>query len=328
MNAKESIELSRGNGSSMSLRILFAGTPDFSVPTLQALIESEYEVVGVYTQPDRPRGRGKKVQFTPVKTVAVEHNIPVFQPQTLRSEEAQAELAALKPDLMVVVAYGLILPQKVLDIPTYGCINIHASLLPRWRGAAPLHRAIEAGDRESGVGIMQMELGLDTGPIWAESSVPITPEMSTGELHDTLKVEGANLLLKTIPLIIKGEQRPTPQSEEGVTYAEKITRDEALIDWHRTAKTLQRQIHAFNPYPGAFTYLNGTLLKLFRVVVTERKSSHEAGTIFTEESRLFISTKDYDLEVLELQAAGKRRMESAQFLQGNLIEKEVLGKHE
>lgn len=308
----------------MSLRIIFAGTPEFSVPTLEALIHSEYEVVAVYTQPDRPRGRGKKVQFTPIKEVAVKHDIPVYQPLSLRSSEAQAELEALNADLMIVVAYGLILPEAILQAPKYGCLNIHASLLPRWRGAAPIHRAIEAGDDKTGVAIMQMDKGLDTGDVWSEASIVISQHMTTGELHDQLQQIGAELLLATISEVIKAERKPVPQPVAGITYAEKISKEEAKINWSEDALTIMRKIHAFNPFPGAYTSVEGELLKIFRVIETHHQSQAEQGTIRVDGEKIFITTGDaYELEVLELQAAGKRKMESALFIKGNEIDQKV-----
>lgn len=308
----------------MSLRIIFAGTPEFSVPTLEALINSEHEVVAVYTQPDRPCGRGKKVKFTPIKDVAVKHDIPVYQPLSLRNSEAQAVLEALNADLMIVVAYGLILPEAVLRAPKLGCLNIHASLLPRWRGAAPIHRAIEAGDTQTGVAIMQMDKGLDTGDVWREAVIDITPEMTMGELHDQLQQVGAKLLLETIPEVVKGERKPTPQPLDGITYAEKITKEEAKIDWSETATNIMRKIHAFNPFPGAYTTVDGELLKLFRVLETDHKSSAEMGTLRVDGEKIYVTAGNgYELEVLELQAAGKRKMESALFIKGNEIDQKV-----
>lgn len=308
----------------MSLRIVFAGTPEFSVEVLEALIASEHQVVAVYTQPDRPRGRGKKLQFTPVKEVAVSHNIPVMQPVSLRNMEAQEELKALNADLMVVVAYGLILPQAVLEIPRYGCVNIHASLLPRWRGAAPIHRAIEAGDQESGVAIMQMDQGLDTGAVWREAVVKIDENMTTGELHDELKKVGAKLLVDTIPMIVAGDQHPTAQPEVGITYAEKISKAEAMINWQENRLTLKRKIHAFNPFPGAYTSLDGALLKIFRVIESDKAISGAPGSLHVIDDRLFVIAGDgLALEILELQAAGKRKMESALFIKGHELNQKV-----
>lgn len=317
---------------SMSIRVIFAGTPDFSVPTLEALINSpEIEVVAVYTQPDRPRGRGKKVQVTPIKAVAETHNIPVVQPLNFRNEADIEAFKAFNADLMVVVAYGIILPKAILEAPKYGCLNIHASLLPRWRGAAPIHRAIEAGDAKTGVGIMQMDVGLDTGDVWSEASIDITDEMTTGALHDALKEMGAELLLKTIPAVIEGKKSPTPQPEEGVTYAEKISREEAEIDWTESRETLLRKIHAFNPVPGAFTHLGESLVKVFDVRFAESDglvdlsalTSATAGTLCVINKRLFVKASDGVLEILTIQAAGRRRMETEQFLQGNDVDGEV-----
>ncbi len=308
----------------MSLRIVFAGTPEFSVEVLEALIASEHQVVAVYTQPDRPRGRGKKLQFTPVKEVAVSHNIPVMQPVSLRNMEAQEELKALNADLMVVVAYGLILPQAVLEMPRYGCVNIHASLLPRWRGAAPIHRAIEAGDQESGVAIMQMDQGLDTGAVWREAVVKIDENMTKGELHDELKSVGAKLLVDTIPMIVAGDQHPTAQSEVGITYAEKISKAEAMINWQEDRLTLKRKIHAFNPFPGAYTSLDGALLKIFRVIESDKAISGIPGSLHVIDDRLFVIAGDgLALEILELQAAGKRKMESTLFIKGHELNQKV-----
>ena len=310
----------------MSLRIIFAGTPEFSVPTLEALIGSEHEVVAVYTQPDRPRGRGKKMQFTPIKDVAVQHDIPVYQPLSLRNAEAQETLKALDADLMIVVAYGLILPEAVLQAPKYGCLNIHASLLPRWRGAAPIHRAIEAGDTETGVAIMQMDKGLDTGDVWSEAKVSITPETTMIELHDQLKEIGAQLLLETIPTVIAGNQSPVKQPEDGITYAEKISKEEAKIHWQEDHALIMRKIHAFNPFPGAFTTIDGALLKLFKVAKVAEKSTQTTvpGTLRVDGDRIYVMTGDgYELEILELQAAGKRKMESALFIKGNEINQKV-----
>ena len=264
------------------------------------------------------------MQFTPIKEVAVKHDIPVYQPLSLRNSEAQETLAALNADLMIVVAYGLILPEAVLNAPKYGCLNIHASLLPRWRGAAPIHRAIEAGDDQTGVAIMQMDKGLDTGDVWSEASVAITPETTMIELHDTLKSIGAKLLLETIPTVIAGDKKPQKQLEEGITYAEKISKEEAKVNWQEDHVTIMRKIHAFNPFPGAFTSIDGELLKLFRVAKTTTKSVATAGTLRVEGDNIYVVAGDgFELEILELQAAGKRRMESALFIKGHEINQKV-----
>lgn len=254
-----------------SLRVVFAGTPDFAAASLGALLASKHEVVGVYTQPDRPAGRGRKLTPSPVKNRALERDLPVYQPASLKSADAQAELAALDADVMVVVAYGLLLPQAVLDIPRLGCVNVHASLLPRWRGAAPLQRAIEAGDRESGVAIMQMDAGLDTGAVLREARTPITPTTTGGELHDTLAELGATTLIETLDAMAAGRAQAQPQPEEGVTYAAKLSKAEAELDFSQPATALAAKIRAFNPWPVAWCSLGDERLRLLM-------ASAEAGS--------------------------------------------------
>ncbi|MFQ7901778.1 methionyl-tRNA formyltransferase [Stutzerimonas degradans] len=245
-----------------SMRIVFAGTPEFAAQHLQALLDAGRTVVAVYTQPDRPAGRGQKLAPSPVKQLAVQHGIPVYQPQTLRDPAAQAELAALQADLMVVVAYGLILPQAVLDLPRLGCINSHASLLPRWRGAAPIQRAIEAGDGESGVTVMQMEAGLDTGPMLLKVSTPITAEDTGGTLHDRLAALGSQAVVQAVAALAVGTLTPEVQDDSLATYAHKLSKDEARIDWRRPAVELERLVRAFNPWPICHTTLGGEALKV------------------------------------------------------------------
>lgn len=239
------------------MRILFAGTPDFAAISLQALIDTQrdagHELVAVYTQPDRKAGRGRKLRPSPVKQLALEHDIPVYQPQNLKDADPQQQLAALQPDLMIVVAYGLILPQNVLDTPGHGCINVHASLLPRWRGAAPIQRAILAGDSESGVCIMQMEAGLDTGPVLRELRTPINSDDTGSSLHDRLATLGANALIETVADIASGNATATPQDDSLSTYAAKLDKREAWLDWTQSAAQLERQVRAFNPWPVAQT---------------------------------------------------------------------------
>ena len=245
-----------------SMRIVFAGTPEFAAQHLQALLDAGRTVVAVYTQPDRPAGRGQKLAPSPVKQLAVRHGIPVYQPQTLRDPAAQAELAALQADLMVVVAYGLILPQAVLDLPRLGCINSHASLLPRWRGAAPIQRAIEAGDDESGVTVMQMEAGLDTGPMLLKVRTPITAGDTGGTLHDRLAALGSQAVVQAVAALAAGTLTPEVQDDSLATYAHKLSKDEARIDWRRPAVELERLIRAFNPWPICHTTLGGEALKV------------------------------------------------------------------
>lgn len=244
------------------MRIVFAGTPEFAAQHLEALLQAGYQVVAVYTQPDRPAGRGQKLMPSPVKQLALQHGLPVMQPATLRDAEAQHALAALQPDLMVVVAYGLILPQAVLDTPRLGCINSHASLLPRWRGAAPIQRAIEAGDSESGVTVMQMEAGLDTGPMLLKVSTPIGPSDTGGSLHDRLAALGAQAVVEAVARLQAGALPGERQDDTLATYAHKLSKDEARLDWQRPAAELERLVRAFNPWPICHSSLTGDVLKV------------------------------------------------------------------
>ena len=245
-----------------ALRIVFAGTPEFAAEHLKALLDTPHRLVAVYSQPDRPAGRGQKLTPSPVKQLALQHDIPVYQPQSLRDPAAQAELAALAPDLLVVVAYGLILPQAVLDIPRLGCINSHASLLPHWRGAAPIQRAIEAGDSESGVTVMQMEAGLDTGPMLLKVHTPIAAEDTGGSLHDRLAALGPQAVVEAIAGLAAGSLVGEVQNDSLATYAHKLNKDEARLDWTRPAVELERLIRAFNPWPICHSSLNETPLKI------------------------------------------------------------------
>lgn len=245
-----------------ALRIVFAGTPEFAAAHLKALLDTPHQIVAVYTQPDRPAGRGQKLMPSPVKQLAVENAIPVLQPPSLKDAAAQAELAALEPDLLVVVAYGLILPQAVLDIPRFGCINSHASLLPRWRGAAPIQRAVQAGDAESGVTVMQMEAGLDTGPMLLKVRTPITAEDTGGSLHDRLAELGPPAVIEAIAGLASGTLMGEVQDDALANYAHKLNKDEARIDWSRPAIELERLIRAFNPWPICHSTLNEAPLKV------------------------------------------------------------------
>ncbi len=250
-------------------RLVFAGTPEFAARHLEALLDAGLLPVAVYTQPDRPAGRGKKLTPSPVKIVAQRAGIPVLQPGSLKSDEAQAELAALEPDLMIVVAYGLILPQAILDTPRWGCINVHASLLPRWRGAAPIQRAIEAGDEETGITIMQMEAGLDTGPMLASSTLNIEPDMTGGALHDALALAGPPLLLEVLGGMPGCLAAAETQDDSLATYAAKLDKAEAQLDWTRPAGELARNIRAFNPFPVCWTTLDGERIKLWQAQPAE-----------------------------------------------------------
>ncbi|WNL39601.1 methionyl-tRNA formyltransferase [Halomonas sp. PAMB 3232] len=267
-----------------SLRVVFAGTPEFAESHLAALLKSDHQVVGVYTQPDRPAGRGRKLTPSPVKRLALEHELPVYQPQSLKDPAAQAELAALDADIMVVVAYGLLLPQAVLDTPRLGCINVHASLLPRWRGAAPIQRAIEAGDAASGVTIMQMDAGLDTGDMLLELKTPITEQTTGGLLHDRLAEDGAKALIETLDALAGDGLTATPQPVEGVTYAAKLSKAEAELDFRQAASTLAQKIRAFNPWPVAWCALGDERLRLYMARAEARAS--ESPSVHVEADRV------------------------------------------
>ncbi|WP_275628131.1 methionyl-tRNA formyltransferase [Pseudomonas sp. 273] len=262
---------------SQALRIVFAGTPEFAAEHLKALLDTPHEIFAVYTQPDRPAGRGQKLMPSPVKQLAAQHGLPVLQPPTLRDAAAQAELAALRPDLMVVVAYGLILPQAVLDIPRLGCINSHASLLPRWRGAAPIQRAVQAGDAESGVTVMRMEAGLDTGPMLLKVSTPISAEDTGGSLHDRLARLGPPAVVEAIAGLAAGTLEGEVQDDALATYAHKLSKDEARLDWSRPAVELERSVRAFDPWPVCHTTLNGEPLKVWAARLGEGRG--EPGRI-------------------------------------------------
>ena len=312
------------------LRVAFAGTPEFAAVSLQALIASEHEVVGVLTQPDRPSGRGRKLTPSAVKQLAVQHNIPVLQPLSLRDERALADLSALKFDVMVVVAYGLILPSAVLELSAYGCLNVHASLLPRWRGAAPIQRALLAGDEQSGVCIMQMDDGLDTGDVLHREAVPLANTVTGGELHDTLALLGAEALLKTLPRFCAGSVTPEVQSSDNVTYAKKLDKSEARLDFSRAAIQLQRQIQAFNPWPVAETNLDGNRLRVWRsslVVGTAVNSApQQCGSIVAvTEQAVRVVTGDGLIDLLELQLPGGRSMPAVDFSRGRELPGKVLG---
>ena len=285
------------------LRIVFAGTPEFAAEHLKALLDSPHDVIAVYTQPDRPAGRGQKLMPSPVKQLALQHNIPVMQPPTLRAPAAQAELAALQPDLLVVVAYGLILPQTVLDIPRLGCINSHASLLPRWRGAAPIQRAVQAGDAESGVTVMRMEAGLDTGPMLLKVTTPITGEDTGGTLHDRLAELGPTAVIQAIAGLADGTLIGEVQDDSLATYAHKLNKDEARIDWSRPAVELERLIRAFNPWPICHTTLNGEALKVLAAQVVDGEGT-PGSIIDASKEGLLVACGSGALRLTRLQLPG------------------------
>ncbi len=297
----------------MKLRVVFAGTPEFSVPCLEACRASGAEVVAVYTQPDRPAGRGRKLTPSPVKQAALAAGIPVEQPESLKSDEARATLAAYAPDLMVVVAYGLILPRKVLAIPRLGCWNVHASLLPRWRGAAPIQRAILVGDSESGVDLMQMEAGLDTGPVLLERRTPITGEDTGGSLHDRLSMLGADVLAEGLVRVMAGETLVAQaQPDEGVTYAHKLDKAEARLDFTRPAIELERQVRAFDPWPVAEGDVAGETLRIWAARAIEG-SGAPGSVLGMSREGIDIACGEGVLRVTALQRAGGKRITAADY---------------
>lgn len=297
------------------LRIIFAGTPDFAARHLDALLSSEHQVVGVFTQPDRPAGRGKKLMPSPVKMLACEKEIPVFQPASLRPPENQLLVADLKADVMVVVAYGLILPKAVLDMPRLGCINVHGSLLPRWRGAAPIQRSLWAGDKQTGVTIMQMDVGLDTGDMLYKLACDITAEDTSATLYDKLANLGPTGLLETLNQLANGTIQPEVQDETQVSYAEKLSKEEARIDWSLSAAQLERCIRAFNPWPMSWISIDEQPIKIWRASVIDKPTSAVPGTIL-EVGKLGIqvATAEGILNIEELQPPGKKAMKAQDLL--------------
>jgi methionyl-tRNA formyltransferase len=299
-----------------SLRIAFAGTPHFALPALRALLASRHQVVGVLTQPDRPAGRGRELRASPIKLLAAtQPALPIAQPATLKNAEGRAALAAWVPDLLVVVAYGLILPREALQLPRLGCLNIHGSVLPRWRGAAPIQRALLAGDVETGISIMQLDEGLDTGPVLLDRRRPIGPHDTAGDLHDALAELGAAALLEAIDGLTTGKLLPRAQPAEGVTYAAKIEKSEARIDWNEEAAQLDRKIRAFNPWPVAETLLAGESLRLLRAEVADADArAAEPGTVLgLADDGLRVACGTGVLVVRELQRAGKRPVSARDF---------------
>jgi methionyl-tRNA formyltransferase len=300
----------------MSLRLVFAGTPEFALPSLAAALDARDTLLAVYTQPDRPAGRGRQLVPSPVKALALERGIEVRQPESLRSAEAQEALRALQPDLMIVVAYGLLLPQKVLDIPTHGCWNVHASLLPRWRGAAPIQRAVEAGDRETGVCLMQMEKGLDTGPVLLRRALPIGSDESAGELHDRLAALGGELLRDGLGLLRSG-LRPLPQvqSDTGAIYASKLEKAEARLDWSLDAAVLANKVRAYSPWPVAEAELEGERVRIHRARALETVSQGVPGTIFAaQRDGIDVACGRGTLRLLALQRDGGRVLDAVDYL--------------
>jgi len=297
------------------MRLVFAGTPEFAERILAALASAGHETRLVLTQPDKPAGRGHKLTESPVKRYARQHGLDVFQPATLKDPAAVDRIAALQPDILAVAAYGLILPRAVLDLPRYGAINVHASLLPRWRGAAPIQRALLAGDSETGVTIMGMEVGLDTGPMYAKRAIPIDASDDAGSLHDRLAELGAGLLVEVLEEIASGRAHAEPQPEDGVTYAHKIEKADLQLDWNRAAEHLARAVRAYRPAPGAATKLAGMPVKIWAARAEAGTAS--PGTILRADSKgIAIACGQDQLVVTELQRAGGRRLTAAEFLRG------------
>jgi len=297
------------------MKLIFAGTPEFAVPALAALIAAGHEIVLVLTKPDRPAGRGMKLKASPVKELALQHGIPLYQPETLKTEQSQAPLAAVQADAMIVAAYGLILPQAVLDLPRHGCLNIHASLLPRWRGAAPIQRAILAGDAETGVTIMQVVLALDAGAMLRKAALPISEHDTAQSLHDGLAALGGRLMVETLAdleTIV-----PQAQDEALVTYAEKLRKEEAPLDWHKTADELARQVRAFNPFPVAQTMFKGEIWRVWMAYAVA--GSATPGVAMDTTQGIVVGCGKGTLRITELQKAGGKRLPVRDFLAGNPV---------
>ncbi|MEI8594272.1 methionyl-tRNA formyltransferase [Photobacterium sp. Hal280] len=300
---------------SQPLRIVFAGTPDFAARHLAALLSSQHEVIAVYTRQDQPAGRGKKLTASPVKHLALEQNIPVYQPKTLRDETAQQELAALNADLMVVVAYGLILPKVVLDTPRLGCINVHGSILPRWRGAAPIQRSIWAGDAETGVTIMQMDEGLDTGDMLKIASLPIAATDTSASLYDKLAGLGPDTLLSCLDDIAAGRAVAEKQNDERANYAEKLSKEEAKIDWTMDAEAIERCVRAFNPWPMSFFTVAEQNVKVWQAEVEADHQGQAPGTILSADKQgILVATGKGALRLVQLQPPGKKAMAAQDLL--------------
>ena len=311
------------------MRIVFMGTPDFSVPALKALVEAGHEVAAVVTQPDRPRGRGKELQMTPVKVQALAYGIPVYQPEKVKDPAFVEILRNLKPEVIVVIAFGQILSRDILDLPPYGCINIHASLLPKYRGAAPIQWAVIDGEKETGVTTMMMDVGLDTGDMLEKTIIPLDPKETGGSLFDKLSQAGGPLILSTLEKLKAGTAVRTPQTDEDSTYAKMLTKSLGQIDWSMEAAAIERLIRGLNPWPSAYTFVHGKTLKIWDADVLKESSDGAApGQIIrTDPHSLIVAAGEALLSIRELQLEGKKRMDVETFLRGYTIEKgEILGK--
>lgn len=306
------------------MKIIFAGTPEFAVPALAALINAGHEIVMVLTQPDRPAGRGMKLQASPVKQLALQHQLTIFQPEKLKPDDVQAQIAAVNADVMIVAAYGLIIPTTVLNMPKFGCYNIHASLLPRWRGAAPIHRALLAGDAQTGVTIMEVVPALDAGAMVSKGVVPITEQETTQTLHDALAKIGADLMVQAMQVLAKNGALPsTPQDESLVTYAHKLEKSESKIDWQKNALEISRQVRAFNPFPVATAQFRGETCRIWYATVAQKlpnsTSSAVRGEIVRLETSIYVACGQDELKIDELQMPGGKRQTAQQFIQGQHV---------
>lgn len=311
------------------LRVIYAGTPEFAATALNSILASRHQVVAVYTQPDRPAGRGRKLTASPVKAVALQNNLPVEQPASLKDDVIQAQLAAYDADVMVVAAYGLLLPESVLKIPRYGCLNIHASLLPRWRGAAPIQRAILDGDAETGITIMQMDVGLDTGAMLQKVECPISATDTAASLHDKLAALGAEAIVTVLEKVAEGALVAEQQDDSQACYAHKLSKAEASIDWTRSAQYLNRMIHAFNPWPVAFTQLDGQVLRIWDSSVDARSGDRtlSPGTVVNESAEgIQVATGDGILNLTRIQLPGKKPQDVKDFLNSRSIVGITLGR--
>ncbi|MCR1876099.1 methionyl-tRNA formyltransferase [Paraclostridium bifermentans] len=307
------------------MKIVFMGTPEFAVPCLQKIIDEGHEVVAVVTQPDKPKGRGKKLAMPPVKELALKYDIPVYQPLKAREESFVDTLKEMNPELIVVVAFGQILPKSILDIPKYGCINVHASLLPRYRGAAPLNWVIINGEEKTGVTTMYMDEGLDTGDMILKSEIPLDDEITAGELHDKMMIDGAKVLKETIDLIEKGEAPREKQSNEDTCYSPIMNKSLGNIDWKKSAIDIHNLVRGINPWPSAYTTYEGQTMKIWKTKVIDKNSDKDPGTIISvDKEGINVSTSEGILQIKEIQMAGKKRMEVPEYIKGNNINTDII----
>lgn len=307
------------------MKIVFMGTPEFAVPCLQKIIDEGHEVVAVVTQPDKPKGRGKKLAMPPVKELALKYDIPVYQPLKAREESFVDTLKEMNPELIVVVAFGQILPKSILDIPKYGCVNVHASLLPRYRGAAPLNWVIINGEEKTGVTTMYMDEGLDTGDMILKSEIPLDDEITAGELHDKMMIEGAKVLKETIDLIEKGEAPREKQSNEDTCYSPIMNKSLGNIDWKKSAIDIHNLVRGINPWPSAYTTYEGQTMKIWKTKVIDKNSDKDPGTIISvDKEGINVSTSEGILQIKEIQMAGKKRMEVPEYIKGNNINTDII----